>query len=180
VKLERPLPPEWNPVADLPTEEEIVRYVSGRLRAAEAGKLVTSVSVWRRVFQGEDVPARVEFVWQPYKLVFRAGEVIYAATIDGAGTRTEIFNQLWNLITKLVRREAQDKGLLPNPKTGEYGSLPSDQLLDALDEVSARDKPVRVEVKAARDTYTSDSLNVRIEVRDDTQARLPANSRPRG
>lgn len=180
VKVMGPVPPDWNPTAHLPTEEEIIRYVSKELRDLETDRAVVSVRVDRRVFEGEDVPARVAFTWRPYKLVFRSGEVIYAATIDGAGSRTEIFNQLWNLITKLVRREAQDKGLLPNPKTGEYGSLPSDELLDALDEVSGRDAPVRVEVKAARDTYNSDALNIRIEVADAQQSHRPTQRRPRG
>ncbi|NPV47172.1 MAG: DUF3084 domain-containing protein [Armatimonadetes bacterium] len=170
VKVMGPLPPDWNPAAALPSEEEIIRYVARELRALETEKAVVSVRVDRRVFEGEDVPARVAFTWLPHRLVFRSGEVIYAVTIDGGGTRTEIFNQLWNLITKLVRREAQDKGLLPNPRTGEYGTLPSDELLDALDQVAARDAPTRVEVRAARDTYNSDALSVEIEVADERQS----------
>ena len=45
--------------------DDVVRFVSARIRQEKAEKVVASVRVWRRVFQGEDVPARVELVWQP-------------------------------------------------------------------------------------------------------------------
>lgn len=180
-KLISPEPPTWKPADPLPSPEAIVTAFARQLQEA-GGKQVVGVRIDPRfrIFEGEDVPARVQLWMRPYVKVFSQGEVIYAATIDGADKRTEIFNQLWNLVTKLVRREAREKGLLPHPKTGEYGSLASDQLLEALDSIAAEKRPVRVEVTAARDTYTPDPLVIKIEVKHDGSAYRSGLLRNRG
>jgi len=174
VRLAYPVPPEWKPGEDYPSQEEIIRYVASQLRAAEPEQMVVGVRVVQRVFPGESQPPRVEFWAVPYRLIFDKGDIIYAVTIDGDQPRSEIFTQLWNLITRLVRREAKAKGLLPHPKTGEYGSLPAAQLLEALDAISALKAPARVEVVASRPTHTTDPLVIKIEVKRDSQTRQPA------
>jgi uncharacterized protein (DUF3084 family) len=168
----RPLPQNLA-AGEQPTGDQIVAAVATQLRTSGKDKFVVGLRVLRRMFQGERTPALVEYWAVPYARVFAKDEVITSVTIDGTESRTEIFNQLWNLITKLVRLEAQKKGLLPHPKTGEYGQLPSGQLLEALDSISAAKQSVTVDVKAARDTFTTDSLTIRIEVRSDKQASLP-------
>lgn len=180
VRLAYPVPPEWKPGETYPSEDEIIHYVAGQLREADTKQMVVGVRVIQRVFPGESQPPRVEFWAAPYARVFEKGEVIYAVTIDGEQPRTEIFTQLWNLVTKLVRREAKDKGLLPHPKTGDYGSLPAPQLLEALDAVAALKAPARVAVVAARDTYTTDPLLIRIEVARDSQTRRLGTPHHRG
>jgi hypothetical protein len=181
-KLISPLPAEWNPAGEYPTPDEIIRYAAGQLVASPEPRFVIGARVDPRfrVFVGEDVPARVELWWVPSVRVFARDELIYAAQVDGAGARAEIYNQLYNLITKLVRREVQQKGLLPDPNTGQYGSLPSDRLLGALDDIAARKQTVRVEVTAAKDTFTSDPLVIKIEVKDGGQTLRPTPRSHRG
>ncbi|MEN6303026.1 MAG: hypothetical protein ABFD96_09905, partial [Armatimonadia bacterium] len=102
---------------------------------------------------------------KPYVKVFAEGDVVYAARIDGSGTRAEIYTQLYNLLDKLVRREAQERGLLPDPKSQKHGSLSAEQLIEALDTIAEHKVPVLVRAVAAKDTYTTDELVIKLEVK---------------
>jgi hypothetical protein len=162
VKLVKGMPP----TAAFTRERDIITSTAAELQKAGKRKFVVIVRVTRRLYRAEAAQAQVEFYILPYALAFAKGETITSVVIDGGQPRGEIFNQLWNLITKLVRREAGEHGLLRDPETGQYGSLPADQLLQALEAVSASHGPVTVQVRAEKDTYISDPLVIRIEVGD--------------
>jgi uncharacterized protein (DUF3084 family) len=178
IKAVMPLPASWKPGDELPSEDDIISHVATELHESEMDRAVVGIRVLRRVFRAEDLPPRVEYWVAPYKKVFSEGDVVYSAVLSGDDVRAEHFNQLWNLLTKLVRREAQERGLLPHPRTGEYGQFQPAQILEALDEIGRQKGPARVSVVAARDTYTTDPLQVRIEVtRDERSARAPGPRR---
>jgi hypothetical protein len=54
--------------------------------------------------------------------------------------------------------------LLPDAKTGEYGGLPAEDVMRAVDEVSEARRPVEIRILAARDVRTADPLIVTLEV----------------
>lgn len=172
VRLIRPLPPNTSPEAGLPDQAAILRSFASELQAGGPGTFVIGVRVARRMYRLEAAPVGVE-LWpsrpraRPYVRAFLENQVIYETEIDGSGSRLAIFTQLYNLVTKIVRREAQENGLLPHPETGEYGTTDFGQLFDALDAIDAHEGPVRVRVLAAQDTFILDPLVIRIEVGDE-------------
>ncbi|MGE5530854.1 MAG: DUF3084 domain-containing protein [Bacteroidota bacterium] len=175
VRLDGPRPPGLKPT-DKPSERDIMTSFATERQHAGPREWVIMVRVLRRMYQAENAQASVEFYSLPYVLAFHKDEVIYSARIDGSQPRASVFNELWNLVTKLVRREAQEHGLLRDPESHQYGSLPSGQLLEALDTIAARHRPVLVQVRATRDTYIVDPLDIRLDIEDEQQAAADANS----
>ena len=164
VRLIRPLPPNMQPGEALPDQAAIVEAFSKQLQAAGKRTFVIGVRVARRMYHDEVAPVGVELWALPYVRVFLENQLVYKVEIDGSLPRPEVFKQLWNLVTKIVRREAKENGLLADPVTGEYGGVNFAQLFEALDAVTAHKGPVVVRVVAAADTYITDPLLIRIEV----------------
>jgi uncharacterized protein (DUF3084 family) len=164
VRLMRPLPAQWENEDELPEEADILRAFAAERQTAGKRRWVVGVRVARRMYRDEVGPVGVELWALPYVRAFVEGDVIYSVELDGSGSRTEIFTQLWNLVKQIVRREAKARGMLADPDTGEYGSIPVAQLLAAMDEVAAAGGPVQVRVIAAKDAYIADPLFIRIEV----------------
>jgi predicted nucleic acid-binding Zn-ribbon protein len=171
VRLDGPRPPGLKPT-DKPSEREILASFAAERQRAGPRKWVIMVRVLRRMYDAENAQASVELYSLPYVLAFHKDEVIYSARIDGSQPRASVFNELWNLVTKLVRREAQEHGLLRDPETNQYGSFPTGELLEALDTIASHHQPVLVQVRAARDTYITDPLAIRIEIEPEQQAGL--------
>ncbi|MEN6545822.1 MAG: DUF3084 domain-containing protein [Armatimonadia bacterium] len=165
VRLARPWPPDAAIEGELPSESQIITYYASELRKQQDKRVVVGVRVSRRMYQAEHAQAQVEFWSKPYVKVFAEGDVVYAARIDGSGTRAEIYTQLYNLLDKLVRREAQERGLLPDPRSQKHGSLSAEQLIEALDTIAEHKVPVLVRAVAAKDTYTTDELVIKLEVK---------------
>jgi len=169
LRLIRPLPPDTAPGHGLPDEAAILRAFAQQLQTGGPGTFVIGVRVARRMYEAEQAPVGVE-LWParpralPYVRVFIENQVIYEVEMDGAAKDAAIYTQLYNLVTKIVRREAKESGLLPNPDTGEYGGVNFEQLFEAMNAVAAHKGPVLVRVVAAADTYITDPLLIRIEV----------------
>jgi len=175
VQLIRPVPANWKSEDELPPQADILGAFAAERQTAGKRQWVVGVRVARRMYRDEVGPVGVELWALPYVKAFSEHEVIYSVEIDGAGSRPEIFTQLWNLVTKIVRREAKQRGMLTHPDTGEYGSIPVEQLLAALDEIAAAKAPVLVKVVADKDTYIADQLVIRIEVGKGEAAALGAD-----
>lgn len=163
VRLVLPTPPGYDPNQFAP-EAEILNAFARELQQGGKRQFVVSVGVARRMYRNENAPAWVELKAWPYVRIFVENELIYAVTIDASAPRADVYTQLSNLITKIVRREAREKGLLPDAKTGLYGDVPPEQFLTALDQILAQKGPVQVRVLAAADTFITDPLLIRIEV----------------
>lgn len=161
-----PWPPGFSPgeKTPLPPQGDVVRAFARELQAAGKRTFVIGVRVARRMYRDEVAPVGVELWALPYVRIFVENDVIYSVKIDGSLSESEVFSQLWNLLTKIVRREAREKGLLPDAATGEYGTASFAQLFEALKAIRAHQGPVPVRVVAAADTYITDPLLIRIEV----------------
>lgn len=166
VRLLLPLPPGYAEEQGLPDEGAILRSFAQELQAAGKRYFVVGVRVARRMYRVEVAPVGVELWALPYVRVFLENEVIYATKIDGSLPTVEIFKQLYNLVTKILRREAKEKGLLPHPETGEYGVTNFEQLFEAMEKIASFKKPVLVKVLAAQDTFIVDPLLIKIEVEE--------------
>lgn len=146
------------------SDAEALASTAAEMRKAATREWVVQVRAVRRLYEAEKAPAQIEFYLLPYAVAFRKDEVVTSIVVDGRETTAEIFNQLWNMVTTLVRREAQERGMLRDPKSGQYGSLPAEELLKALEAVAAAKEPVTVTVRTEKETHIADPLAIRLEV----------------
>ncbi len=136
-----PLPPERGP--GRVDEQDIVSEVARQIHAGGAPTYVVIIRAWSRAYERQPQPAAVEFWVAPNKTVFRAGEVILSTVIDGGLPRPRVFQALLET-TRSIRRVAAARGMLSAPETGEYGKVPAEDLLDAMDQILAIGGPARI------------------------------------
>ena len=136
------------------SEEWIVQAVARGIHQGEEHSYVVSIKTLARVFveQPEPEPVPVVLVAIPNSRVYARGEVIVRTRIDGGEPRDQVFGQVWGILAAL-RREAQEHGVLPHPETGQYGDVPAEELLAALDQLLSAGAPQTVRATAAEDVY---------------------------
>lgn len=161
--LVRPLPPRAVPGERL-DEEDVIYGVAERILASDEQSFLVVVRSLERHFAAERRPLMVEMRITPDKVRFRANEVILTLRFEAGTTGAEVLRRLLALRTRL-REIAQDRGLLPDPRTGEYGVLLADQMLAAVERISKAKGPMELRVLAARDVRTAEPLAVNLEVR---------------
>ncbi|MCX7599698.1 MAG: DUF3084 domain-containing protein [Armatimonadetes bacterium] len=161
--LVRPLPPRAVPGERL-DEEDIIYGVAERMLSSGEESFLVLVRSLERHFAAERRPLMVEMRITPDKVRFRANEVILTLRFEAGVAGAEVLRRLLGLRTRL-REIAQDRGLLPDPRTGEYGVLLADQMLEAVERVSKAKTPTELRVLAARDVRTAEPLAVNLEVR---------------
>lgn len=127
-----------------------------------AGSFVARAVAANNTVEGQLV--HVEFELYDNHVVFRRGEEIARATIDGARPDHEIFSALMNLLQNDVRAAAIQQGLLPTQPGGRFGSITPAELFPVLHEIEAHGRPVRVRVRAATDVWTADPLQIELGV----------------
>ena len=132
------------------TESEVISEVASQIHGGQLGTYVVLLRAWGRAFRQQAEEMAVEFWAAPNKIVFKSGEVILQGTVDGSQPRALVFGELWAIV-KDIRRVAIDRGMLQNPRTGQYGEVPADDLLNALDKILAIKKPARIKAIAQRD-----------------------------
>lgn len=159
--------PEWAVARDVP-ERVIVRDVATKLRTGDADEWVVMVRAFRRYFPGDRAQVAVQFEARPNRLCFSQGEVIDEFVISSDATILQAFERLWlriaNQPTSHVRAAAMSRDMLPHPTTGNYGSIELADLFRAAEEIGSGTGVMRVQVKAATDTYTRGPLLLEIEV----------------
>jgi len=162
VVLVRPLPLEATPGEKL-SEEEIISAVAEKVAQREADEYIVVVRALERHFLREPEPVRVEMWVTPDKVRFHKGEVLERIRFEPGVSRGEVLRRI--LATRPhLRAVARDRGLLPDPKTGEYGALSAEEIINAVDEVAKAKGPVELRVVVAEDVKTAESLAVRLEV----------------
>jgi len=161
--LVRPLPPRAVPGERL-DEEDVIYGVAQRILESEEESFLVMVRSLERHFAAERRPLRVEMRITPDKVRFRANEVIVTLRFEAGTSGAEVLRRLLALRPRL-REIAQERGLLPDPRTGEYGLLLADQMLAAVESISKAKGPTELRVVAARDVRTAEPLTVNLEVR---------------
>lgn len=113
------------------------------------------------IIYGEPVIARIELF--PNRLVYAGGSPVYSTIYDNARTTQQARAVVGDFLQK-VNVEAVNRGILPDPLTGEVGSIDIAQLTDIINKV--KNSTGRVELKATTKTeiYTVGPLVVDISV----------------
>ncbi len=149
------------------TEDKFVIYVdSNNLKqvaaqiAASKEPMTVRVSAGANIIYGE--PALAEIEAFPYRLVFHKNDIIWTATIQGGD------NAQYNILSflKEVNGQAKSKGILPDPISGDVGSLPGSDLFSTIKELESIHGPVRIEAVAKDDTYTNGPVQIYLRIND--------------
>ncbi len=151
-QLVMPLTPAVEP--GLPAEEDIIRLVAETIRSGPARQYVTVIRAVFRSFAGDRRPVAASLFVRPNDLVYPQGTVIVHKIIDGSRPRPEVFQRLWGLLGEL-RAAAERAGLMRDPQSGQYGQVPAESILRALDELLAHETPLEVYAVAAEDVYVA-------------------------
>lgn len=148
-------------------ENRAVIYVS-RNNLEEVAKQVASatepmtirVTAAANIIYGEAVLAEIHAY--PYQKIYDKGDVIWSAEVEGGD------NAQFAVLSFLkdVNAQAKSKGILPDPISGDVGSLPGDELFDTIRQLSRLSGPVRIRAIVNEDTYTTTGP-VQIELRLD-------------
>lgn len=135
-----------------------------RLLAEAKRNSVVTVSSFTNTTPGE--PVLLSFHIMENKLIFRRGEAIINARIDGSKTQEAIGEEIIKLLRR-VRETALLKGVLPDPEEGTVGSISAFRILDTIRNIKGYGKEVDFSVKAAFDTWTSGPLMIDFAVEHD-------------
>lgn len=149
VRIVAPVPPDA--MLTRVSETDIIREVARRISEGDAPTYVVIVRAWGRVFAKQAEPMTAEIWTAPNRVIFQAGEVILTTEIDGSLPRAHVFRNLWQTMTD-IRRIAANRGMLPSPRTGRYGEVPAEELLDALDKILDIGAPATVRMTVINDT----------------------------
>ena len=144
--------PEAQPAAV--GEDQIISGAASVIHGGQEDDYILSIQTIARVFfvRPEPEPAPVMLMVIPNSRVYAQGGTIASVQIDGGRPRDQVFGELWAILS-LLRREAQERGVLAHPETGQYGDVPAEQLLTALDQLLAAGELQTVRAIAAEDVY---------------------------
>ena len=147
------------------SEEKTVIYISrdnleaiAKQIAASNTPLMIRVTAAANIIYGE--PALAEVHAYQHTLVLQKGTVLWSSTIQGGqGAQDDVLAFL-----KAVNTQAKERGILPDPITGEVGSLPGNELFDTIRKVELQKGPVKLEAITREDTFTSGPVQIQLRV----------------
>ena len=93
-------------------------------------------------------------------MIFKKNTVLWSSVIDGGKSAQD---QVLAFL-KDVNGEAKKQGVLPDPITGEVGSLPGNELFATIRKVEEQRGPVRLEAVTREDTFTSGPVQIMLRV----------------
>ncbi|MCD4784635.1 MAG: DUF3084 domain-containing protein [Candidatus Eremiobacteraeota bacterium] len=99
------------------------------------------------------------------RLIFKKGEFITSARIDGTKAKDVITEELYNVFINRISRIAMSRDLIPDPGSGSVGEIDSKYLFDVVNEIKKKNKKVYVDFFTREDTYTLGPLKLNIKVR---------------
>jgi len=155
-------------------EEDAVLDLLTQAIADMGGSVIVRAFSLGNTVKGEAI--LVDFQLFKNRQVFKQGEVIAEATIDGALSEAKVLGALVDLLRNEVGMRARQQGVLPalqrNPGTRPLFPAPSmpvgevsmETLLSLSDQIRQKGGPVRVTARAAADTWTAGPLGVELSV----------------
>ena len=116
------------------------------------------VSAASNVMWGE--PAIVEVQVYPHDMIYGKGDVIWSAVMTGGpGAGEAVLSFL-----KDVNAEARARGVLPDPLTGDVGSVSGDVLFRTVQSMESMRGAVRIDAVATEDTYTDGPVVISLRI----------------
>lgn len=148
------------------TNQNMIYVTQDNVKAVTEQIAASKVPMYVRIITDANViygePAVTHLVAQPYVLVYAKGTPVWTATVMGGKNSQEA------ILTFLrdVNYEATNRGILPNPLTGQVGSLTGSDLYETIDKLTAQARPVQLVAYTTNDIYTSGPLHIRLEIKN--------------
>ena len=120
--------------------------------------MVIQVVAAGNIIAGEPAVATIQVY--PQQFIYKSGDVISTAVIDGGSTAQ--VNMLRFL--KQVNEEAKSKGVIPDSLSGDIGTIPGDELFSAIRRIGMLHGKVYVEAYADGDTYSSGPVHIKLRI----------------
>lgn len=146
---------------NLDVDEEIYDKIINSLLKSKKEMVLVIYAVYN-TFIGYEV--KVNFYITSNDIIYRPGDIITKAKINGSQNRDSILMQLDRLIQD-VRYTALKKGVLPDPETNRLrGGLSVFDLVDVVEMIQSYRKDVEVEIKAKNNIFVWSPFEVQIEI----------------
>lgn len=149
------------------TEAASIDALVNELSSGSGSVVLRVVSIGNTV-EGEQ--ALVEFVPNYNRLAYWKGQEVAKTTMDGSGTQGRILGQLISFLRSDVRDAAIYKGVIPyfdeEQDQPAVGAISPDQLLDIVNQVKDRGKPVLLKAIAREDTWSAGPLDLDFRIED--------------
>ena len=146
-------------------EEQSVLYVS-RSNMADAAKqlaaadtpMMVRIVASGNIIVGEPAIAKIQIF--PQRLIYHKGDIVWVGGINGGDNAQ---NAVVDFLGELNKR-AKEKGIIPDPLSGEVGNVPGAELFEVINQVRNTNGPLRIEAITTKDTYSSDTLQIRLKI----------------
>ena len=141
--------------------EEFNATVDALQKAGKSQKLLRIIAAGN-IILGE--PALVHVEMYDNQLIYHRGDVVFEEELTGeelsGNTELQVMRFLHN-----VNQQAQAKGLLPDPLTGNVGALTASEMFDTINRIKSHTgTSVVLKAVAETDTYTAGPLQIDIRV----------------
>lgn len=150
-----PMPPGGKIVGYIPDNLNTVARELSRLK----GKYIIFARAYQHAAFGERFPVELGSPL-PNERIFKKGELIHRATIDGTRDYFTIYEELISIIKNDVGVKAMQQGLFPNPEDRSVGEFDYNKLKQLAREIKKENKKVTVEFYAKEDTYVRGPLKL--------------------
>ncbi|WP_273420834.1 DUF3084 domain-containing protein [Veillonella caviae] len=132
--------------------------------------MVLQVTAAGNIIAGEPAIATIHVY--PQQFIYKSGDLIYSAVIDGG------FNAQGAMIQflKQVNEHGRARGVIPDSLTGDIGTIPGDELFSAIRRVSTMQGKVHVEAIADGDTYASGPVHIKLRITEVHSVGMLSNS----
>lgn len=126
--------------------------------AASKDPMTIRVTAAVNIIYGE--PALAEIHAYPYRLIYHKGDMIWSETMSGGN------NAQMGVLSFLrdVNKEAQARGVLPDPLSGDVGTVSGSDLFKTINDVANMRGPIRLEAVASTDTYSDGPVQIWIRI----------------
>lgn len=146
-------------------EEQSVLYVS-RSNMADAAKqlaaadtpMMVRIVASGNIIVGEPAIAKIQIF--PQRLIYHKGDIVWVGGINGGDNAQ---NAVVDFLGE-VNKRAKEKGIIPDPLSGEVGNVPGAELFEVINQVRNTNGPLRIEAITTKDTYSSDTLQIRLKI----------------
>ncbi|MDU1299687.1 MAG: DUF3084 domain-containing protein, partial [Veillonella sp.] len=152
-------------------DRQNIEVATQKLNSAKTPMVVQVVAAGN-IIAGEPAVAVIQVY--PQQFIYKNGEVIYSAVMDGGPNAQSAMLQF----LKQVNEKAREKGIIPDSLSGDIGTIPGDDLFTAIRRIATIHGKVHVEAYVDGDTYSSGPVHLKLRITQmpvfNDKAKMPA------
>lgn len=152
-------------------DRQNIEVATQKLNSAKTPMVVQVVAAGN-IIAGEPAVAFIQVY--PQQFIYKNGEVIHSAVMDGGPNAQSAMLQF----LKQVNEKAREKGIIPDSLSGDIGTIPGDDLFTAIRRIATIHGKVHVEAYVDGDTYSSGPVHLKLRITQmpvfNDKAKMPA------